>query len=258
MSWDFAVDPIIQALLGSVRLLAMLQTAPLFREEGVPGRFKTALALAISFIVMPSNANTIDWESWGAVDLGLVILVEIGIGLMIGLAAYFVFIGFWMMGEFIATQGGLSAARVVDPSSGVSSTALAQAFNGFGLLVFVAIDGHHELIRLVTLTFSEIPIGLASPDLNGYLALVHSGSVMFEVAVQLAAPITVAIFVQNIATGVLSKSLQQLNLMVVQLPAHIGIVLLIIGLGAEDFTHAMKDILEASPGRVAAVVMGAQ
>ena len=161
-----------------------------------------------------------------------------------------------MLGDFISTQGGLSAARVVDPSSGVSSTALARMFNGFGMIVFLALDGHHELFKLLAITFEELPLGLRSPDLDAFMALAHSGSVMFEIAARLAAPITVAIFVQNVATGVLSKSLQQLNLMVVQLPAHIGIVLLIIGFGAPEFIDGLKDMLELSPHRVLSIVPG--
>ncbi len=257
MSWELALDPIVYTLLASVRLLAMFETAPLFRDKGLPRRVRTSLALVVAFLMAPAPGGEVDWRTWGAIELGIVIAIETGIGLMIGLTTQFVFIGFSMMGDFISTQGGLSAARVVDPSSGVSSTALARMFNGFGLLVFLVLDGHHELIKIVALTFREIPIGLATPDVGAYLALAHSGGIMFEIAVRLAAPISVAIFIQNVATGVLSKSLEQLNLMVVQLPAHIGIVLLMIGFGASDFINGIRDMLELSPGRVLAVVLGA-
>ncbi len=257
MTYDFALEPVVAVALTSVRVLAMLMTAPMFREQGLPGRVRTSLALMIAVFMVPSVGQGVDWTQWGALDLIGVVLVEIGIGMMIGVVSYYVFIGFWMLGDFISTQGGLSAARVVDPSSGVSSTALARMFNGFGLLVFLGLDGHHELIRIVSMTFRELPLGLTSPDVGAYLALAHAGSVMFEIAVRLAAPVTVAIFVQNVATGVLSKSLQQLNLMVVQLPLHIGIVMLIIGFGATDFTDGIRDMLEMSPGRVLAVVLGA-
>ncbi len=257
MNLELALDPIVYAVLASVRLLAMFQVAPLFRETGVPGRVRASLALGVAFLMAPAPGEAVDWKTWGVIDLVLVMLVEVGIGLMIGLTTHLLFVGLLLLGNFISTQGGLSAARVIDPSSGVRSTALARMFNGFGVLIFVALDGHLELLRIVSLTFSEIPIGVSGPDLDGYLALVYSGSAMFEIAARLAAPITVTIFIQNVATSVLSKSLQQLNLMVVQLPAHIGIVLLIIGFGASDFVHGIKDLMEQAPGRVLAVVLGA-
>ncbi len=258
MTYDFALEPVVATALSSVRVLAMLVTAPMFREQGLPGRIRTSLALMIALFMIPGAGveEVADWREWSRLEIAGVILIETAIGMMIGLVTHLVFIGFSMLGDFIAVQGGLSAARVVDPSSGVSSTALARMFNGFGLLVFLAVDGHHELFRLLAITFEELPIGLRDPDLTAYLALGHAGSIIFEIAARLAAPITVAIFVQNVATGVLSKSLQQLNLMVVQLPAHIGIVLLIIGFGAPEFIDGLKDMLELSPDRVLSVVLG--
>ncbi|MDP6980473.1 MAG: flagellar biosynthetic protein FliR [Myxococcota bacterium] len=256
MTYDFALEPIVATALSSVRVLAMLVTAPMFREQGLPGRLRTSLALMIAMFMVPPGSESVDWREWSGLEVAGVIAVEMGIGMMIGIVSYYVFVGFWMLGDFVSTQGGLSAARVVDPSSGVSSTALARMFNGFGLIVFLALDGHHELIRLLAITFEELPLGLRSPDLTAYLALAHAGSVIFEIAARLAAPITVAIFVQNVATGVLSKSLQQLNLMVVQLPLHIGIVLLIIGFGAPELIDGLRDMLEMSSSRVLAVVLG--
>ena len=257
MSWEFALDPLVLTALASVRLIFMLQVAPLFRDQGLPVRLRFALAFMLAGFVGPFLSEEIDWRSWSLLDLSRVMLVEASVGLLIGIAAEFFFVGLSIMGNFISTQGGLSAARVVDPSSGVSSTALARMFNGFGMLIFVAIGGHHALIQTVMASFERMPLGVMTPDLNSYLAIVKSASIMFEIGVRIAAPITVAIFIQNVATGVLSKSLQQLNLMVVQLPAHIAILLLIIGLGAQDFVDAIKDLLETIPGLSLAILFGA-
>lgn len=257
MTWEFALDPFILAALSSVRLMAMMQAAPLFRDQGIPMLIRFSLAFMLAGFVAPFVTQELDWRSWSALEVTQIILVETGIGLLIGVTAEFFFIGLSIMGNFISTQGGLSAARVVDPSSGVSSTALARMFNGFGLLIFVAIGGHHELIRTVMISFAKIPLGVTVPDLNSYLAIVKSAGIVFEIGVRIAAPITVAIFIQNIATAVLSKSLEQLNLMVVQLPAHIAILLLIIGFGAEDFVHAIKNLMEMIPSLTMAILFGA-
>jgi flagellar biosynthesis protein FliR len=82
------------------------------------------------------------------------------------------------------------------------------------------------------------------------------GGVIWEIAFQLAAPITVAIFIQNMATGFLGRAMPQLNLLIVNLPLHVGMLLLIVGLGAGDFVHSFKDILEVWPSRVFDLVIG--
>ena len=49
----------------------------------------------------------------------------------------------------------------------------------------------------------------------------------------------------------------QLNLLLVNLPLHVGMMLFLFGFGATEFVHAFKDILEAWPGHVASLVQEA-
>ncbi len=257
MTWEFALEPILLATLTSVRLLMMLQTAPLFRESGVPARIRVTAAFLMAWLMAPEIPESVDWRNWGPGELVLALVVEAGIGFILGFTANLFFVGFSLMGDFVSTQGGLGAARVVDPSSGAASTALARTFNGFAVMIFLAINGHHDLLRSVALSFSELPPGSGGLGVEAFYRSARTGSVIFEIGARMAAPITVAIFVQNVATAVLSKSLQQLNLMVVQLPAHIGLCLVILGLGAGEFMHAFKDVIELVPGRVLAILLGA-
>ena len=48
----------------------------------------------------------------------------------------------------------------------------------------------------------------------------------------------------------------QLNILIVNLPLHVGIVFLMIGLGANDLLHAMKDVIEIWPDTVFGVLAG--
>ena len=48
----------------------------------------------------------------------------------------------------------------------------------------------------------------------------------------------------------------QLNLLLVNLPLHVGMMLFIVGFGAVEFVHAWKDVLEVWPSRVFEVVIG--
>jgi flagellar biosynthetic protein FliR len=178
------------------------------------------------------------------------------IGLSVGVGAGLVFAGVLQLGEFAAVQGGLGAARSIDPSSGASSVAIGMAFNTFAMLIFLVIGGHHDLIRGISLSFSALPIGGGLPSEDVFLAVARLGSVIWQIAFQLAAPITVAIFVQNIATGLLGRAMPQLNLLIVNLPLHVAMLLLIVGLGATDFIHAFKDLIEVWPTQVFDLVIG--
>ena len=163
--------------------------------------------------------------------------------------------GILQLGEFVAIQGGLGAARSLDPTSGASSVAIGTAFNTFAMLIFLIIGGHHQLIRGAVASFESLPIGGELPDESLYREIAALGSVIWELAFRLAAPISVAIFVQNMATGVLARAMPQLNLLLVNLPLHVGTMLFLVGFGATEFVHAFKDVLETWPSRVFAILM---
>lgn len=250
MSAEVAVLPLLYILLGSIRVLAMLVIAPVFGHPAMGMRIRITLALMISWAASPVGGAEVSALEWSVPTLASAVLFELLVGVASGLGASLIFASFLQLGEFIAVQGGLGAARSIDPVSGASSVAIGMALDSFAMLIFLAIGGHHELIRGIAMTFSTLPIGGAMPDTGVFLELAQLGSVIFEVAFRLAGPVTVAIFIQNIATGVLGRAMPQLNLLIVNLPLHVGTMLLIVGLGANDLIHAMKDVIEGWPARI--------
>ena len=257
MSWEWALEPIAAAVLASLRVGAMLAAAPLFHNLALPPRIVATLGLGVGWALAPELPGGSAWQAWSGLEWGLHLLAEGTIGAAIGFGARVLFAGFEVFGEFVSIEGGLGAAQTLDPSTGASSVVVAQTFNMFGLLVFMLIDGHHELIRAVGLSFQALPLGGGLPDPEGLASIGLLLGDALEVAIRLSGPVAISIFVQNVAIGVMARAMPQLNLMTVQLPAHVGMLLLILGLGAEDVLHAMKDALEVWNGHVLAGLLGA-
>lgn len=256
MTAEFALLPILHVLLGSIRVLAMLLVGPVFKHPALGMRVRIVLALMISWAAAPSGVGALADFEWSIGPVASAVALELLIGLSAGVGASLIFASFLQLGEFMAIQGGLGAARSIDPVSGASSVAIGMALDSFAMLIFLLIGGHHEMIRGIVLSFSAIPIGGAIPATEVFLEISRLGSVIYEVAFRLAGPVTVAIFVQNVATGVLGRAMPQLNLLIVNLPLHVGTMLLIVGLGASDLVHAMKDVIEVWPARVFDLLLG--
>lgn len=258
MTVEVGLLPLVQAILGSVRVLLMMIVGPLFSHPAISLRIRLGLALTIAWAIGPVASGMGIGAEQGGLSVGalaLAVLSEVVIGLAIGLGAGLVFAGILQLGEFMAVQG-LGAARSIDPATGVSTLAISTALNTFAMLVFLVIGGHHELIRGLALSFEVYPIGGGAPDGAVLLEVARLGSVVWEVAFRLAAPLTVAIFVQNVATGVLGRAMPQLNLLLVNLPMHVGMLFLLIGLGANDYLDAFARMLGAWPSRVFDVLLG--
>ena len=256
MTLELALLPVLSALLGSVRVLALMWVGPFFSHPAIGARTRVMAALMVTWVLAPVGTGRLAGPTWDLASVAGAVAVELLIGLSVGVGAMLVFSAMMLLGEFLAVQGGLGAAQTIDPATGGSSPAIGLALETFALLIFLAIDGHHVLIRGIARTFELMPIGgdLPSPDV--FLEMARLGRSVWEVSFQIAAPVTVAIFVQNVATGVLGRALPQLNILIVNLPLHVGIVFLILGLGADDFVHAMKDAIEVWPDTVFGVLAG--
>lgn len=256
MSVEIGLMPVLWALLGSVRVFTMMIAGPLFSHPALSMRVRMMAAVMIAWAASPVGAPALQSAQWDVMTLAGAVIVEIMIGLVVGIGAGLVFAGILQLGEFVAIQGGLGAARSLDPTSGASSVAIGTAFNTFAMLIFLVIGGHHELIRGIVASFDALPIGGDLPEIGVFREIAALGSVIWELAFELAAPISIAIFVQNMATGVLARAMPQLNLLLVNLPMHVGMLLFLVGFGAAEFVHAFKDVLEIWPSRVFAIVLG--
>ncbi len=252
----FALDQLWTFALVSVRLVALLLTAPFFSHLLIPMRVRVALALAVALAAGSRFGLAPDPTSMGSATISLLVGREVLVGALLGFASGLVFSGLALMGEFASIQGGLGAATVLDPSSGASSVVLTSMVQLFGMLIFLAINGHHEVIRGLALSFSVFPVGQMDFDVGILEPVVALGGVIFRVAVHLAAPVTAAMIISNVAVGILGRSIPQLNLMALQLPAHVATTLLILGLGAGPLSDVMARTLGDFTHEAIASVLG--
>lgn len=236
MNVEVSITVVVLFVLASLRIIAALWVAPVFSHTAIPMRVRGMFAIVVA-------AASIDEWSGGSValstaPLALAAMRELLIGIALGTALSLVFSGIALMGEFASIQGGLGAAAVVDPSSGANSLAVATIGQSFVLLAFLALDGHHFVLRAIFGSFEWAPVGGAAFPMANFGALAGAGSIIFDVAVRFAAPITAVMLVMNTAVGILGRSVPQLNLMSVQLPAQIMLLLLILVVAAAPWIEA--------------------
>lgn len=252
----FALDDTWSFGLAMVRLTALLLTGPFFNHRMIPMKVRVGLAFFIALAGGERFGEAGDPTLLSTGGLWMAVGREVLIGAMIGFASGLVFSGLALMGEFASIQGGLGAATVLDPTSGASSVVLTSIMQIFGLMIFLAIDGHHEVVRGLVLSFAVFPLGQPGIPVESLGSLAQLGSVIFRVAVHLAAPVTAAMVVSNVAVGILGRAIPQLNLMALQLPAHVATTLLIIGVGAGPLTDVMARTITNHTHEAIGVVLG--
>ncbi|MGE3706852.1 MAG: flagellar biosynthetic protein FliR, partial [Vicinamibacterales bacterium] len=171
--------------------------------------------------------------------LTLVVMRELAIGLAIGLAMRALIAGAEMAGHLTATQIGFTYGAVVDPQSGVRNNLLAVLYGNLALVTFLAIDGHHALIRALASSYEALPIGVSGVNASLVQAVTEMLGMVFVLGVRFAMPVIIVLLVVELAMGLISRTAPLLNLLVVAMPIRLVIGLLVV-----------LTVLPATPGVV--------
>ncbi len=209
------------------RIIAMVAIFPIFGSRSVPAQLKIGFSLFLSFalfgLVKPETTSL----SSDLIPYALLIVKELLVGITIGFATTLIFTAISIAGAMIDMQVGFAMARSIDPVTGAGTTVLTNFQIILFTLLFLTLQGHQFLIMALARSFEKIPVTMVVfkfGKLSEFLTLYISN--IFDVSVRLAAPITIFILLVSVASGILSRTMPQMNLFVVALPAKIGVGLI--------------------------------
>lgn len=199
------------------RVTGLVMTAPVFAANGVPMRVRAALVLVLTVVVLPLAPRDAATAPLSLAGFGTM-AVQVAIGALIGAALRLVFEAVAFGGELVATSMGLNYASVVDPQHGNVTPVVGQLYTLLATLLFLVMDGHLALIRLLADSFTAIPASAGSLDAGLFGALAGMAAAMFAGALRVALPAMTAMLVVNLAFGFTSRAAPALNLFAVGFP----------------------------------------
>ena len=114
------------------------------------------------------------------------------------------------------------------------------------MLVFIAIGGDGWVIQGLARTYEAVPL-LEAPDIGSLVegAQVAFGGI-FGAAIQICAPVLLALVITDAAFGVVSRVVPQLNIFAVGFPAKVAVGLLLIGASLPFVAGWLADELQRS------------
>jgi len=111
------------------------------------------------------------------------------------------------------------------------STIIAEVYGIIAMLLFLAVNAHHDLIYVFAKSYEVLPAG----QFNAVKALpkvISIGSKFFILTITIAAPIVVALLLSHILTGFLYKAAPLMNVFFITWPLSIifGFTLMFLSL----------------------------
>jgi flagellar biosynthetic protein FliR len=236
--------------LALARLVTAVSLAPFLGGKGVPSQVKMGVAGALTILLFPLLEPVTRQEL--SIVLWVALLAkEVLIGALLGLLVQLVFFGIQMAGTVIDTQRGMNQFSFFAPQLEGNTSALGLLKFQAALVIFLLLDGHLIFVEALADSFVSAPVTqFPAFDANGALfvdRLARFSAETFVIALKLAAPVLIALFLIDASFGALGKIAPQ---MPVHGEAHTlkglaGLVIVVLGLPLilRQFRVSMVDML---------------
>lgn len=225
------------------RILAMLATAPIFNDVGLPRHIRLVAGLAIAIAVAPALPPSPAVAPGSFLVVGA-IATEMMIGFAIGFTIRLVFVAIDLAGDLIGLQMGLSFAMFYDPQSAGQTTVIAQFLGLLASLIFLALNGHLLIVETVVRSFDWLPAGGVGFHADAAKIIARSASGIFVTGVMLALPAITTLLITNIALGVLTRAAPQLNLFALGFPITLTVGIIALAACLPLLAGALQSLYE--------------
>lgn len=233
-------------LLILMRVAPIIFMMPVFHSRNIPARVKAGLTLIISLALLPTVKIETGLFPSEPLSFGFFAFSEVMIGFLLGFSVRLIFAGLQMAGEIAAFQMGFGMARVMDPQSGSESTVVTEFYYLIGLLLFLAVDGHHWFFKALSQSFHLLAPGEFQPREGLVQHFFHLSGRMFVLAIKIAAPILAIMILVQIALGIIARMIPQVNLLMSSFPLTIGLGLIFLGLSMDVIWPILKNLMDES------------
>lgn len=250
MEGEGFVGWVISSLLLSLRIAPVFAFAPPFSLTRTPVMFRTLLGLAMAATMVSANPDLAMVRQAGAGDLVAMAAREFFLGAVFVMAFQAAFGALYVAGRTIDIQSGHGLALLIDPATNTQTPLVGTLFVYAAGAVFFALDGHHDLLRILAASLEAAPLGSGGPPasiapLTGFIGAA------FVTAFGVAGGTILSLFLADMAVAMLMRTAPQMNVLV--LGFQVKAILLLItlpltfGMAGALLARLVRLTLEAVP-----------
>ena len=212
------------------RIIAVFVMMPMFSRTVLPGAARYGIAISFALFIYPLVQASIVLEDVFGFSYVSLMAKEVLIGAFLGFGIAALFWAVESMGFFIDNQRGSTMASSVDPLTG-SQTSPMGILMVQVITVYLFVSGAFFLIMLAIYeSYILLPVDQFLPQLNiegaEYFLRILDRIIML--ALLFAAPAMVAMFVSELALGLISRFAPTLNVFFLSMPIKSAVGLLAV------------------------------
>lgn len=254
--YNYDPNTILSLILTMMRVSIVMFMLPIFSTNNIPVTVKGAITIVFTLGVWPHLSLPGTLMPAHPFDVALIMLGEVVIGLVLGMAINFLFMGIQSGGELLGFQMGFTMIQFADPLTGNQTGIAAYFLWMVSLLTFLAMDGHLYMIKGFAASFSILPPGALYIGENILWEILGLSAEVFTLALKIAAPVMVAIFMVEVALGLVARTSPQIHIMEFGFPIKIGVGFFFLGLLLLIMSNQIADFIKGMDAMMANLMRG--
>ena len=233
------------------RWLAVIMQLPIMEHNAIPAPVKILSTLVITYAFFPATSGEVvkDIQYMGVDKFWLLTAYNVIVGLILGYFVKSIMDIYISAGSLITQNVGFAAVRYYDPSAGQQVGPFEMLIQWTMLIMIISSGALLPMFKGVFNSFLSIHIY----DLGKFA---HSPEYFFDMfksiffsALLLASPLIFTNMMLNVVMGIMSKTVPQMNVIMVSFVLNIGIGLLVFAATSEEFFQVAYRMYTESLGK---------
>jgi flagellar biosynthetic protein FliR len=220
-------QPITGFFLVLARVTPLFVVAPLFSSKMIPAPVKGTIAagFAIGLTGIAMHGQHVPGDP---IQVAALLVENVLVGLLLAFTVAGLLAAIQTAGGLADIVSGFSFGATVDPINGNQGGTFTELYGLIGVMLFIAIGGDAWMLRGLTRTFTLVPLTKA-PHLGSMVAAAESSfASIFVAGLEVAAPAILALLITDVAFGMVSRVVPQLNVFSIAFPLKVGVALLVV------------------------------
>jgi flagellar biosynthesis protein FliR len=233
----------IAFLMAMVRAGAWVAVVPPFNHVSIPVTVRAGIAAALALALAPTLSRQLGSTVYDTPTLLGALLVQALAGVGLGMVVRILVTAVTSAGSMIDLFGGFTISVAYDPNLRSQSAIWGRFYELLTVVLLFAIDGHLLLVRGFVTSFDAVPLHAPSLGLLSSRMLL-SFTAYFGAAVEIAAPLIVALFLAQVVLGLVSRAAPAMNVLAISFPFMILLTILLAGLAIPLIPSALSSLLQ--------------
>lgn len=213
-----------------VRLGIILFMLPVFNSKNVPSPVKALIVVSLSIMLFPIVRKVTPPIAFDPAPMASLMIGELIFGVLFALSILLILSAFQLAGELIDFMIGFGFAQTAAPQGGSNSSVLASFAQLLAIMIFLSINGHLIIIRILVESFKTIPVGSFALNTEIFTRMLQLSGMLFVLAIKLASPVLSVLILTQAGLGLMAKFAPQVNILATSFPLTITIGILFFGI----------------------------